>query len=50
MKQSRGVATMNEIIDREFLKNMFLVECDNMNPYLKKGDIAIYEPIHELDY
>ena len=36
---------MNEILSKEFLKNMFLVECDNMNPYLKKGDIAIYEPI-----
>jgi len=38
---------MNEIIDREFLKNMFLVECDSMKPFLKKGDIAIYEPIQK---
>jgi phage repressor protein C with HTH and peptisase S24 domain len=36
---------MNEIINKEFFKNMFIVECDNMKPYLKKGDVAIYEDI-----
>jgi len=36
---------MNEVLNKEFLKNMFLVECDSMKPYLKKGDVAIYEPI-----
>lgn len=36
---------MNEVLNEEFLKNMFLVECDSMKPYLKKGDVAIYEPI-----
>ena len=38
---------MNEIINKEFFKNMFLVECDSMKPHLKKGDVAIYEPIQE---
>ena len=36
---------MNEILNKEFFKNMFLVECDSMKPHLKKGDVAIYEPI-----
>jgi len=36
---------INEIFNKEFFKNMFLVECDSMKPHLKKGDIAIYEPM-----
>jgi len=36
---------MNEVLNKDFFKNMFLVECDNMKPYLKKGDVAIYEHI-----
>jgi len=38
---------LKEILDKEFSKNMFLVECDSMKPYLKKGDVAIYEPIQK---
>ena len=36
---------LKEMFNQEFFKNMFLVKCDSMKPYLKKGDVAIYEPM-----
>lgn len=28
-----------------FTKNLFLIECESMNPFVTKGDVVIYEPM-----